>query len=111
LEENSNYTNLTELLLNVIRKKTGMYLGRNHISNLPNFILGFRMSANLNKNKDYYFGENGFIEWYCEKYKPKESSFWKDYFLFETKNDEVKALELYFTRLEEYYISVNPTNN
>src|ERR1051325_8901077 len=30
------YTNLTELLLNVVRHRPGMYLGRNHISKLPN---------------------------------------------------------------------------
>jgi hypothetical protein len=80
-----------------------MYLGRNHISNLSTFIAGLMMSEFVYKNQDNYFGENGFLNWYIKKYKPQESSFWQDYFLSETDNDEVKALELYFERLEEYY--------
>jgi hypothetical protein len=98
------YKNLTELLLNIIRHRPGMYLGRNHISKLPNFLLGYDFRDELsNGERDFYFGDKGFLVWYSNKYKPKEMSFWHDYFLAETENDEVKALELYFTRLEEYY--------
>ena len=87
-----------------------MYLGKNHISKLSNFITGLMMSEYVYKNNDYYFGENGFLEWYCQKYKPKESSFWTDYFLIEAKHDEVKALDLYFIRLEEYYTYIIDRN-
>jgi hypothetical protein len=95
---------LTELLLKVIRPRPGMYLGRNHISALPNFILGYSFCNNiLQDEEDFYFGSQGFLTWYTDKYKPAQMSFWHDYFLSETDNDESRALELYFMRLEEYH--------
>lgn len=79
-----------------------MYLGSNRISDLANFIIGFMVANDTYKNGDPYFGDDGFINWYCETYKPELGSFWHLYFLEEAKHDEVKALELYFMRLEEY---------
>jgi hypothetical protein len=103
LEEEKKYKNFAELLLHVIKERPGMFLTNYSIFSMSIFITGFSMSEYVYKNNDPYFGENGFLEWYSKKYKPKESSFWTDYFLKETKNDERKALELYFERLEEYY--------
>jgi len=81
-----------------------MYLGTAQISKLPNFILGYQFCNNISQNeKDFYFGENGFLEWYTSRYNPAQKSFWQDYFLAETGDDENKALTLYFSRLEEYY--------
>lgn len=80
-----------------------MYLGRNYISLLPNFIIGYSFSSQISAEPDFYFGENGFLTWYEQNYKPAQMSFWHDYFLIETGNDEVKALHLYFEKLEEYY--------
>jgi len=98
------YNNLTELLLTLVRERPGMYLGTAHISKLPNFILGYQFCNNISKNeKDFYFGEKGFLNWYTTNYNPGKMSFWQDYFLVEAGNDEFKALTLYFTRLEEYY--------
>ena len=98
------YANLTELLLNVLRPRPGIYLGLSHISKLPNFILGYRFRDEIFQGEtDFYFGNSGFLQWYEKKYKPKPMSFWHDYFLSVVKNDEFKALELYFERLEEYY--------
>ncbi|MDB5276183.1 MAG: hypothetical protein JWR61_1138 [Ferruginibacter sp.] len=98
------YNNLTELLLTLIRERPGMYLGLAKISKLPNFILGYQFCSNISQNEiDFYFGEKGFIEWYTSRYNPAQTSFWQDYFLAETGNDEHKALTLYFTRLEEYH--------
>ena len=106
------YRNLTELLIKVIRPKPGMYLGRNHISNLPNFILGYEFCNRISQDKqDFYFGDKGFLNWYANKYKPAQMSHWHSYFLSEVNNDEVKALELYFNRLEEYYIWYNSFSN
>ncbi len=100
----SGYNNLTELLLNVIRPRPGMYLGTNHISKLPNLILGYEFSDRISKQTpDFYFGGNGFLTWYVDTYKPPQMSYWHDYFLSETADDEVKALDLYFIRLDEYY--------
>jgi hypothetical protein len=102
--ETIEYNNLTELLLKVIRQRPGMYLGRNHISKLPNFIFGYDCCNSISKNeRDFYFSDKGFLNWYRNKYTPAQMSFWHDYFLVETDNDESKALELYFKRLEEYY--------
>ena len=98
------YKNLTELLLNVIRQRPGMYLGRNHITKLPNFIAGYDFSDFISgRPRDFYFGDNGFMSWYVDKYNPEQNSLWTNYFLIEVDNSEEKALELYFTRLQEYY--------
>lgn len=79
--ETSEYRNLTELLLNVVRCRPGMYLGRDHISKLPNFILGYQFCDRIsNGQQDFYFGNNGFLIWYEEKYKPRPMSFWLDFF-------------------------------
>jgi len=98
------YENLTELLLNEIRQRPGMFLGKNHISKLPNFIHGYHFSDSISQRQpDFYFGNNGFLIWYKDKYKPTEMSFWHDYFLEEADNDDEKALDIFFERLEEYY--------
>lgn len=98
------YKNLAELLLNAIHHQPGMYLGKNHISALTNFISGYQFKDQItSEGMDFYFGKNGFMKWYCNKYNPLEMSLWKDYFLYEVNNDEAKAMELYFMRLEEYY--------
>jgi hypothetical protein len=98
------YNNLTELLLNVIKVRPGMYLGTNEISKLPNLILGYEFSNSISElTPDFYFGEKGFLNWYREKYKPSRCSHWEQYFVMQAGGDEVKALELYFVRLEEYY--------
>ena len=102
--ETYQYNSLTELLLTLIKERPGMYLGTAQISKLPNFILGYEFCSNISQTKpDFYFGENGFIEWYTSRYRPGQKSYWQDYFLEESGNDEHKALQLYFTRLEEYY--------
>jgi len=99
------YNNLTELLLNVVQRRPGLYLGLNYISKLPNFILGYQFGHDLRhpEKEDFYFGEQGFLSWYKQKYTPRERSFWHDYFLEEANNDEIQALNLYFDRLDENY--------
>jgi len=102
--EKPEYTNLTELLLNIVRQRPGMYLGTKQITKIENFILGYRFRDSLShKVQDFYFGDSGFIEWYTKKYNLPQLSSWENYFLDEAKDDEVKALEIYFARLEEYY--------
>lgn len=96
------YRDLTELLLGRIRERPGMYLGRNHISLLPNFITGYMMAMYVMNKKDRYFDEPGFITWFFDRYNVKQTSFWNTPFLDEAKGDEQKALELYFNYLEEY---------
>ena len=98
------YKNLAELLLNQVRERPAMYLGKNSITKLPGFIAGYMFRDALsNSSEDFYFGENGFINWYEKKYKVQRASFWHSYFLDEASNNKEKALEIYFERLEEYY--------
>jgi DNA gyrase/topoisomerase IV subunit B len=100
------YKNLTGLLLGPIRQRPAMYLGEAKISSLPNFILGYNMGFNMARNRDVsideYFSENGFLEWFFKKYNIAQTSFWHTPFLEEAKQDEKKALELFFKYLEEY---------
>jgi hypothetical protein len=94
------YKNLTELLLFVIRMRPHMFLREAKISNLVDFLNGYRFGNAL---KDEYFGEDGFLEWFWKKYNIKYPSFWQTAFLDEANDDEKKALELYFGYLDEYY--------
>ena len=104
------YKNLTELLLNVIRIRPGMYLGEDHLTKLPNLILGYRFSDAISQDEqDFYFGDRGFLTWYTNEYKLAPKSFWHQYFLEESGGDNSQALQLYFTRLEEYYDWYNST--
>ena len=99
------YRDLTELLLGPIRERPGMYLGRNHISFLPNFIIGYMMAIHVTKPSEYkdrYFDSPGFIKWFYDNYRKELTSFWHIEFLEEAKGDEQKALELYFNYLEKY---------
>jgi hypothetical protein len=67
------YNNLTELLLKFVRARPGMYLGKNKISMLTNFIYGYDFrDAISSTERDFFFGENGFLEWYRNKYAPPE---------------------------------------
>jgi hypothetical protein len=110
--EKIKYANLTELLLKVVKRYPGMYLGKNRISYLPNFILGYQFCSGISPNGlDFYFGDKGFLSWYTDKYNQSRKSTWCDYFLSETDDDESKALELYFKRLEEYYDWYNSVPN
>lgn len=98
--------NLTEHLLILVRKRPGMYLGRNHISLLPNYIYGFGAGFHVASGKeDFYFDStHGFLPWYETNYWIEDRPpFWAYYFLSKVGDDQVKALELYFERLEEYY--------
>lgn len=104
MNQQPQYNNLTEILLLVVRKMPGMYLGKNHISLLPNLIIGYMLCDGISgRPTDFYFGEDGFIAWYEKKYAREQQSFWDGYFLDEAGNDQVKALDIYFQRLEEFY--------
>jgi len=101
---NPEYSNLTELMLNVVRVRPGMYLGTNQIIKLPNFIIGYHFRDLISeKAPDFYFGENGFLTWYVDKFKLPQLSFWECYFMQEANDNEEKAIEIYFERLEQYY--------
>ena len=99
------YKDLLGLLLGPIRERPGMYLGKPEISKLQTYIvgydMGFHMTGHETIKEDRYFNP-GFIEWFYKKYNIRETSFWETPFLEEAKNDEKKALDLFFNYLEEY---------
>jgi hypothetical protein len=107
------YKDLTGFLLGPLRKRPGMFLGRPEISRLPNFILGysigFEMAKTSDNEADYYFGENGFLDWYFKMFPERFSSYWTDSFLIEANNDETLALEIFFNYLERYKNEKNCT--
>jgi len=103
------FKNLIELLLGPIRERPGMYLGQDKLSALVNFItgygIGFDVGTDETSNYDPYFGndkEDGFLEWFRKKYKPKDASYWTNYFLVEANNDDRMALQVFFKYLEEF---------
>lgn len=98
------YRNITEFLLFFVRERPGMYLGESKLSKLQNFITGYQIGFSINNvENDYYFGNNGFFEWYCHKYNKGPYSFWEAPFMEEAKDDEKKALQIYFKYLLKFY--------
>ncbi len=98
------HDNLTELLLNLIRKYPSMFLGTANINKLAILIQGYRLAIPT----DFYFDESfGFLVWNKDKYKSTianlDVSYWQQFFLNQTNDDEYEALMLYFFALEEYY--------
>ncbi len=108
-----DYKNLTGMLLGPIRERPVMYLGEPKISKLSNFIIGYQlgylMAKKTNSHDDDYLGEFGFLEWFYKKYNIKVTSFWETPFLEKVKNNEEKALQLFFSYLEEYQNEKNKT--
>lgn len=95
-----DYTNLTELLIKVIKDRSALFIKEAKISNLSIFITGYYAC----NSKDLYFDDStGFVAWFLKKESPKKMSMWQDYFLAKVQSDEHEALVLYFKYLEEYY--------
>ena len=78
-----------------------MYLGEAKISNLPTFIIGYRLNPSAKDDK--YFGDKGFMEWLDYTYQFGHPNSWCTLFLNLAANDEKEALKIYFKYLEEYH--------
>ncbi len=96
-----------DFLLGNLRKRPGMYLGKNHISLLSTFMTGYMISLQENGydiSTDPFFGDNesGFFVWFKKKRGYSLSSNWYFTILEECNGSEENALELFFTLLEEY---------
>ena len=97
------HENLTNLILDVIRKRPKMYLKEAKISTLNTFLLGYQMAEKMNSiETDEFFGENGFFNWFMKIKGIEFTSSIETPFLNECNNNEKKALELYFEFLEKY---------
>jgi hypothetical protein len=86
-------------LIQLIRKRPAMYLGRRSISCLQAFIEGWF----LRNPKDVADGEimNEFQDWIEKKYKTSTTHSWRSIILFYSQ-DENEALENFFKDFEEF---------
>ncbi len=87
------------------RKRTGMYLGKNSISNLRIFMDGYQICEMFNEIK----AENTtppfwlFFKWICKYYNHDGSYYsWDGIILQNSENDEAKALSTFFKRFDEF---------
>jgi hypothetical protein len=104
----TQYNDLTSFLLNVVKPRPGLVLHEAKISNLSLFITGYMVGYGIaGKKQDRYFGENGFIDWFCRKYNVDEPCYTMMPFLNIANDDEKKALEIYFGYLQEYQDYMN----
>src|SRR6218665_702852 len=105
-----DYKHLIGLLLGPVRERPALFLGENKISKLPEFIVGYNMGYLMTRTPDTpaerYFDDPGFIEWFFEKHKIPRYGLWHQAFLEQAHGDEKKALDLFFTSLEEYAGSI-----
>ena len=97
-----NYKDLVDLLLGPVRERPGMYLREKKISLMPTFIIGYMMCCAQNDLRDRYFDDPGFTQWLEDKHNFERTSSWTTPFLNKAKGDEAKALDIYFSYLEEY---------
>ncbi len=105
------YGNLTNIILDLIRKRPSMYLRDAKISTLNTFLLGYQMAENMNSLKtDAFFGENGFTNWFMKLKGIELLNSIETPFLEECDNNEQKALELYFEYVEKYRAGKNKLN-
>lgn len=102
----SEYKNLVDFLLKVVRERPAMYLGEAKLSRLPNFItgynIGYHIAAQNDEGDGYFDQQHGFLQWFYNKYNIEQTSFWETLFLSEAQGDDKQALLLFFKYLEEY---------
>lgn len=103
MTELKEYKNLTNIILDLIRKRPNMYLRDAKISTLNTFLLGYQMAENMNSvETDDFFGKNGFTNWFMKLKGIESLNSIETPFLDECNNNEQKALELYFEYVEKY---------
>ncbi|GAA4276490.1 hypothetical protein [Aquimarina mytili] len=86
-------------VLNSIKQRPAMYIGRDSISCLKAFLDGwyFRNPTGV-VDTDVM---NKFQDWTEKKYSTKSSKSWSDILLYNSQ-DESKALELFFKDFDEF---------
>ena len=108
------YNGLANFILKYIRPRAGMYLGKESISRLSVFNLGYRIgfSAAQNSSNDedpFFDAQRGFYQWFLDikGIKDPQWSTWDYPFLQEADGNQSKALDLYFEYLEKYFRETN----
>lgn len=92
-------------LIELIKKRPGLYIGNNNITSMQNFIDGYDFACLVNdiEHNNVYPLFWYFHEWAMEKYNWGESTAgWKHIILQENNNDEIKALSVFFEEIDEF---------
>jgi hypothetical protein len=97
-------TNMYDLI-DLMKVRTGMYLGESKISNMSSFLDGYLFCSQIHNIKQekvfppfWYFHE-----WAKEKYNWYESTAgWKNIILQENNNDEEAVLNVFFDLMDDF---------
>ena len=92
-------------LIELIKKRPGLYIGNNNITSMQNFLDGYDFACLLNEieHNNVYPLFWYFHEWTKEKYNWTSSTAgWKNIILQENGNDEIKSLEVFFELIDEF---------
>ena len=94
---------ITQFILDKLQKRPALFLGKPELSRLAVFITGYQIALpELERKRDCYFGENGFVKWLTIDKNLNIVSDWMSPFLEMTNNNEEKALQEYFKMLQLY---------
>ncbi len=90
-------------LLERIKKRPGMYLGKKSITHLRILLIGYDLArSDLGLPKTEQEQEfNGFQDWIQQKFNDESTQSWASIILFNSE-DESKALDRFFELLEEF---------
>lgn len=96
---------LVEFLLSDFRKMPDMYLGDYSLSKLPTLTIGFMIACNYyDETKLGMDRFSNFLDWFEKRHSLVRSSSWTCAFLEMTNNNEVAALDFFFSELELFTI-------
>ncbi|WP_017303312.1 hypothetical protein [Spirulina subsalsa] len=109
IEKNNNHKNTEEYLYDLlerIKKRPGMYLGRVSLIRLKMLLLGYSMSREelgleLTQQEKQF---SQFQNWIQEKYNVNSSEGWENIILSQV-NDERLAFELFFELFEQFSLA------
>lgn len=95
-------------LLESVKKRPAIYLKKPVLTHLPALIFGYSIGFSVGKegkkDRDPFFGKDGFFEWYFELYPERESSIWEESFIKEANGNDELALNIFFEYLEKYKV-------
>lgn len=92
-----NMENSVKLLIDKIKQRPAMYLGKNYISCLRAFIDGWYLREPDKVTDGYLMAD--FQEWIEKKYNVKTTQGWANIILFYSQ-DETSALEKFFVEFD-----------
>jgi hypothetical protein len=99
--------NLYKIILEEIKEKPQMYTGDKTLVSLRQFINGFQFATSIYQMESLNPSFSDFSQWLGEKYKTGLSLSYYTIIIKECKNNEEKALALFFELLEEFLENYN----